>query len=545
MELSEKNIITTGLDHLGIVAGVCKELKIAERIDEIIGNRDKRRVVSCGKAVVAMIINGLGFTGKPLYLTPKFFANKPVERLLGKGIEAEDLNDNSLGKALDEIAAYGATQAFAHTAFGIALDNQLLGEALRLDSTSMAMEGEYNQKEEGGVVITHGFAKQRPDLKQFIIQMAVTGPADIPIWQETLDGNTSDKKSFHETIHKVKAFQAEIKQESDFKWIADSALYSKDKLFQLENHLWISRVPETIKEAKDLLEKEFTALDWTEYGNGYKYMSFSSDYGEIQQRWLLVASEEARKRESKTFEKKLIKQEEALKKKVWHLENKEYETQGETERLLETLRKSYKFFKIEVSFEEVLKYPKKGRPTEGDKPIKIKWKMKALISRNEEKVQKMLNKKGRFILATNDLDLAATSDESILQEYKKQQGVERGFRFLKDPWFMLDKIFLKSQRRITALTMVMTLSLLVYQYAQYKIRLKLKEQGETVPNQVGKAIQNPTMRWVFQLMSGVTIVRIWDSAKNNVIEVVANLDLVKKKIIKLLGSLVGEIYGFT
>ena len=26
----------------------------------------------------------------------------------------------------------------------------------------------------------------------------------------------------------------------------------------------------------------------------------------------------------------------------------------------------------------------------------------------------------------------------MLAEYKAQQGVERGFRFLKDPWFMVD-----------------------------------------------------------------------------------------------------------
>jgi len=38
----------------------------------------------------------LGFVGRPLYLTPEFYANKPVDRLIGEGIEAADLNDDGI-----------------------------------------------------------------------------------------------------------------------------------------------------------------------------------------------------------------------------------------------------------------------------------------------------------------------------------------------------------------------------------------------------------------------------------------------------------------
>jgi len=36
-----------------------------------------------------MVLNGLGFAEQALYLTPHFFRDKPVERLIGEGIEAE------------------------------------------------------------------------------------------------------------------------------------------------------------------------------------------------------------------------------------------------------------------------------------------------------------------------------------------------------------------------------------------------------------------------------------------------------------------------
>ena len=81
--------------------------------------------------------------------------------------------------------------------------------------------------------------------------------------------------------------------------------------------------------------------------------------------------------------------------------------------------------------------------------------------------------------------------------------------FLKDPWFMADSIFLKSNKRIEALMTVMTLCLLVYNYAQFKVRQSLKDTNSTLPNQIYKEVKNPTLKWLFQLMEDINIVRIW------------------------------------
>ena len=56
-------------------------------------------------ALVAMIINGLGFHSSTLHMFPQFFANKPVERLIGPGLCADDLNDDVLGRCLDALFA--------------------------------------------------------------------------------------------------------------------------------------------------------------------------------------------------------------------------------------------------------------------------------------------------------------------------------------------------------------------------------------------------------------------------------------------------------
>ena len=117
---------------------------------------------------------------------------------------------------------------------------------------------------------------------------------------------------------------------------------------------------------------------------------------------------------------------------------------------------------------------------------------------------------------------------------------------MKDPWFMVDSIFLKSARRISALMMVMTLCLLVYNYGQYWLRKKLKEENETLPNQLDKEVQNPTMRWIFQIMEGVGMARIYGQGVDVPMrEVVTNLTDVRRKIIRLFGGTACQIYGLT
>jgi hypothetical protein len=46
----------------------------------------------------------------------EFFANKPIEHLLGPGITAEMLNDDSLGRTLDWLYAHDLTKLFARIA---------------------------------------------------------------------------------------------------------------------------------------------------------------------------------------------------------------------------------------------------------------------------------------------------------------------------------------------------------------------------------------------------------------------------------------------
>src|SRR5262249_33255429 len=129
------------VNHLGIVAEVCREIGVAAWLDE--HDPASRQRVSVGTATVALVLNGLGFSNRQLYLVPQFFADKPVEHLLGPDTRAEALNDDCLGRTLDWLYAHNVTTLFAGLAlrarrtFGVTVDR------LHADTTSFSVHGQY------------------------------------------------------------------------------------------------------------------------------------------------------------------------------------------------------------------------------------------------------------------------------------------------------------------------------------------------------------------------------------------------------------------
>lgn len=162
-------------------------------------------------------------------------------------------------------------------------------------------------------------------------------------------------------------------------------------------------------------------------------------------------------------------------------------------------------FVSEAQVNIVPRYKGKGRPAQGREPSAIVYRIEGSLASMLQERTRRLKRKSCFILATNQLNCEALSDEDLIVAYKNQQKVKRGFSFLKDPMFMASTLFLKSLKRIMALMMVMTLSLMIYAALEHRIRETLKIHNETFPNQKGQMVSNPTARWVFQFFTGIYV----------------------------------------
>jgi len=171
------------------------------------------------------------------------------------------------------------------------------------------------------------------------------------------------------------------------------------------------------------------------------------------------------------------------------LESKEPE-----QRALEgSLKQLPAWFEVQRSYLSHDHYEGKGRPGKQAVPIQ-RWQCQVALSLKQERMGEEERRRACFIVGTNILEVGQLSDEELISTYKQQGSVERGFRFLKDPLFLASSVFVKKPERIVALGFIMVLCLLVYRFAEYRLRTRLAETAQTLPNQVNKPTSTPTMR---------------------------------------------------
>ena len=238
-----------------------------------------------------------------------------------------------------------------------------------------------------------------------------------------------------------------------------------------------------------------------------------------------------------------VAKEKAEVQRAWRtLQSQVFHCQEDAERALGALQKKWKYHQVAGKVVPVTRYPSRGRPAAGATPQIVGFRLAGEVRTSEHLLEQARRGQGRFILATNECQSECLPAEAMLSQYKSQAlSVERGFRFLKDPLFFADSLFLKNPGRIMALTMIMTLALLIYALAERKLRTQLQETGQSIPNQTGKATQTPTMRWVFQIFEGVDVLLIWEG-EQLVQRQVLNLTPLHLDILRLLGPPVENCY---
>jgi len=548
MNQSSEAINIVNLDHLGIVAGILDEMELVEEVNKKVGIKTKE-TVSPGQVMKAMIMNGLGFLSAPIYLFDTFFVGKATEHLIGEGVTPKQLNDDRIGRALDKYHQAGTTQLFTAIALKAASKFQVKMNSVQLDSSSISVEGAYKTCQEKSqdletdssdpademkaIKIVHGSSRdRRPDLKQFIIDTIVSGDGDVPLYLKIDDGNADDKSVF---VSRLKEFKNQWT--FDGICVADSALYTAENLSAMAGMKWITRVPLSIKSAREKISA-IEDKDWESAQiKGYKIAAITSEYANIKQRWIVVESDIRKQAAIKKIAQQVEKQLESASDSLRKLFRQEFACIADAEIAIKRLSDSWKYHQIaEIECRE--------------KPAKKLTSKQKLENQTNPKVYQVTGQietrlsvieaeqiaAGRFILATNILDTQEVSDRQILLEYKAQQSNERGFRFIKDPLFFTSSVFVKNPERVEAIGMIMGLCLLVYNLAQKKLRQQLEATNEGVRNQVKKLTNKPTMRWIFQMFQSVHLVTV------NGEKQVSNLTQDRQDVLKHLGQYCSRYY---
>ena len=158
---------------------------------------------------------------------------------------------------MDKLYEKGLSSVFLMITLSVVQNYQLLTNFSHLDSSSFSVHGKYlinnlisskeEEKEEESeeeseepapITITKGYSRDhRPDLKQFIIDLIVSGDGGIPLFLRVADGNEQDKIVFGEIA-------VEYKSMIDFETmiVGDSALYTAKNLQLMSSIKWLSFV---------------------------------------------------------------------------------------------------------------------------------------------------------------------------------------------------------------------------------------------------------------------------------------------------------------
>ncbi len=220
---------------------------------------------------------------------------------------------------------------------------------------------------------------------------------------------------------------------------------------------WVSRVSETSIEAKTVLQAG--SRDWQRSeDSSIQWFCRQMELPQGSERWVIVRTAASVQRAQASLQRQVSQAQASWERKCWHLGTRRFACEADARAALERELKGKPTW-VEVHSEVVAhaRHAGKGRPRKEASPPTYQWQIVARVTVNQQQVDEEALRKACFIVGTNELESEALSDQELVTTYKDQGGVERGFRFLKDPLFLASSVFVKKPERIIALSLIMVL----------------------------------------------------------------------------------------
>jgi transposase len=301
--------------------------------------------------------------------------------------------------------------------------------------------------------------------------------------------------------------------------------------------MWITHVPSIVGEVRNFLNRDLEMKACAD--DRYSIFETAVTYGGIDQKWVIVDSKEMHVRKAKTFDRRIEKELDQARKSLNKLGQIVFACEADAMNAADRWLSENPHFVLKnmgVSMISKRAGAKRGRPKKNES-LEVGYRIEADIDRNEGAIASERSRLGRFVLASNDKNL---DGELMLQHYKGQNAVEKGFRFLKDKSFRVAEVYLKKEERIDAISMIMVLALLIYSIAEWLLRKRLEETSQTVLNQLGKPTARPTLKWIFQRLRNINEAII--ELKGTIHHEIINIDEEQDRIIRLFGAKCEKYY---
>jgi transposase len=229
-----------------------------------------RRVALPAASAIGLLVRNLCLAREPLYGLREWAERfDPVLLGLAAG-ESELLNDDRVGRALDQLFDSDRGSLLMELMLGVITEFGIDCSQLHNDSTSISLHGDYaaaDGHERGGKPTPRaalGHCKDhRPDLKQFVLTLTVSADGAVPLAHRLLDGNVTDDQTHIATWDGLVALVGR----PGFLYVADSKLATREQMAHIHSHggRFVSVLPRSRAEDSQIREWAQThAFDWTE-----------------------------------------------------------------------------------------------------------------------------------------------------------------------------------------------------------------------------------------------------------------------------------------
>jgi transposase len=484
--------VEKALGSLPVVAAFAGRLRIRDVIDGLCPV-DDRSELTHGQVIEALVANRLT-SPEPLVRVRDWAAGYAVEEVFG--LRPEQLNDDRVGRALDAIAPRvdsiaGSVGAAAIEVFGIDVSR------MHWDMTSISLHGEYEQADEDYAAPKFGHPKdRRPDLKQVQAGIAVTADGGVPVFHRAYDGGAGEVA---QVVPMMKALQR-IATTRRLLIVGDSKLVSYDNLTKMhaDEVTFVAPASKVYVKAEQLAGLELDLATRVDYVAARDQGKDPAKRGTwhvyedtmLSLRRVFVHSSARAGAAAAARAQKLDRARGDLDRLSRGLGSRHYPDPAAVEARVTVIGKTRRvtgYLRTTVGIDA-----ETGKPT-------LAWHF------DQAAIDAEAATDGWYALLTN-LRADEADAGQVLLHYKGQEAVERRYSTFKGP-LAVAAIYLKDNRRITAMITVVCLALLIFSLIERQIRAALRAQGRTtVAGLYAGRPAIPTTRLIFQALTSLRLI---------------------------------------
>ena len=518
-------LTTQRLGALPIVDHFLRRIGLQELLERHLPAGD-RRVMLPAAVAIGLLVRNLCVAREPLYGLAQWAARHD-RVLLGLGAgETELLNDDRVGRALDQLFDADRGSLLTELMLGVIAQFGVDCSQLHNDSTSITLHGDYaaaDGRDHAGkptVAAALGHSKDhRPDLKQFVLTLTISADGAVPLAHRLLDGNTSDDQTHIATWDGLVALVGHPR----FLYVADCKLATREQMSHIDSRSgrFLSVLPRSRAEDGQIRDWTQThTFDWTEaasrpgkrkgdpdqvYWTAPAPIPTSEGHRIV---WVrssqkLACDAEARRARVERGMLALEAVQARLASPRSRIKTRVAADQAAQEALNNAGAQRWLSFEIAESTEDSFRQEKRGRPGEKTRYRKTEKTIFTLrFAVNNEQVAYDAATDGQFPLVSNDREL---SDAELLTAYRYQPNLEKRHHQLKTV-LGAAPVELKSPSRIEGLACCEFIALLTQCLIERELRAAMTRDNvpELALYHEGRASRAPTAARVFDLYSDTT-----------------------------------------